>query len=428
MRFLSIIASLFWTINLCYAQIPDHPNDEWGGIPVNYTEDKVPAYTLEDPLLMKDGSSVASVQDWFEKRRPELIALFEEHQFGKTPDISPELNYVTNEAHILAFGGKAVRKRVTVYFTSDLKGPAMELLIYTPPDASGPVPLLLNISFSANRATTGDPDIPFGFVWNNDRIRVPATDEARFGQLDVLPFIEAGFGVATVYYGDIEPDFEGGEVFGIRKHLVDPQMQERPSSDWGAVAAWAWGLSRAMDYFEKDRDLDETRVAVSGFSRLGKAAVWAVARDQRFAMALPSCSGQGGAAISRREYGETIKLITHPDRFDYWFAPRYAEWGEDPGQSPVDAHLLLALIAPRPLLLQTGNTDKWSDPKGEFDAAVAVSPAYQFLGAEGLGISDVPETGNPVFGTIGFYMHEGGHGTYPEDWAQFLAFMKKHLL
>ncbi len=246
-----------------------------------------------------------------------------------------------------------------------------------------------------------------------------------------MQFIERGYGFATVCYGDFEPDFRGGLAYSIRSLYLRPGQTTPAPDEWGAIAAWAWGLSRVLDYFETDPAVDAERVAITGVSRLGKTALWTAAADPRFAMAIPSCSGQGGAALSRRNYGETIKLITLPQRYGYQFCENYAKWGDDPNTAPMDAHMLIALMAPRPVLLQTGDTDKWSDPLGEFKAAVAAEPVYELFGKKGLGTDQISASGKPILNDIGYYMHKGGHGMHAtdgtSDWDVYLDFMDLHL-
>ena len=291
-----------------------------------------------------------------------------------------------------ALNGTAIRKQVTIVFSkekSDSEGaPKADLLIYLPANARGPVPLLLNIGFTANSATIDDPGIKPGEVWNREKnARVPATVRPQ-GRLNVAPFLAQGIGVATIYYGDIEPDFAEGFPIGVRKHFLKPGQTQPAPDEWGAIAAWGWGLSRAMDYLETDKGVDAKRVAIVGISRLGKTVLWAGARDTRFAMVIASCSGESGAALSRRNYGETVKHMTA--RFGYQFAANYAGYGDRVAELPVDAHMLVASIAPRPLLLQTGDKDFWSDPKGEFLSAVAAGPVYTLLGKEALGTDQMP--------------------------------------
>jgi len=259
----------------------------------------------------------------------------------------------------------------------------------------------------------------------------PTGQRSLFPKTDVMQFIRRGYGFATINYGDIEPDFREGLRYGIRSQYLKPGQTNPAPGEWGAIAAWAWGLSRAMDYFETDSGIDAKRVAITGVSRLGKTALWTAAADPRFAMAIPSCSGQGGAALSRRNYGETIKLITLPQRYGYQFCANYAGWGDDPNSAPMDAHMLIALMAPRPVLLQTGDTDKWSDPMGEFQAAVAAETVYELFGKKGLSVTRIPASGTPILHDIGYYMHKGGHGMMAEDgtsdWNVFLDFMDMHL-
>ena len=206
-------------------------------------------------------------------------------------------------------------------------------------------------------------------------------------------------------------------------------MSKPADNEWGAISAWAWGLSRAMDYFETDKQIDSKRVAIQGTSRLGKTVLWAGAHDQRFKMVIASCSGEGGAALSRRNYGENIAHMTDTSRYYYQFAPNWHKYASDFNASPVDAHMLIALMAPRPLLLQTGDTDYWSDPKGEFLAAVAAEPVYSLFGKNGPGAMKMPSAGEKIMlnNTLGYYMHAGGHGTVPSDWPLFIEYIKKNL-
>jgi hypothetical protein len=290
------------------------------------------------------------------------------------------------------------------------------------------VPLLLNLSFSANVSTVDDPGIKPGEVWGREKKKVPAKAGAGIGRLNVAPLLARGFGVATVYYGDIDPDFPGGVPYGVRALYLKPGQTEPAPDEWGAISAWAWGLSRAMDYLETDQGVDAKRVAIFGISRLGKTVLWAGAHDTRIAMVIASCSGEGGASLSRRNYGETIAHLAAPSRYPYQFCANYQKYADRVDRFPVDSHMLIALIAPRPVLLQTGDKDFWSDPKGEFLAAVAAGPVYRLLGKQGLDTDQWPPAGQPILHTIGYYMHAGGHGTIPSDWEQFLKFMEMRLL
>jgi hypothetical protein len=397
------------------------------GIPVNYEEARVGDYKLPDLLLLSNGKPVRDAKTWNEKRRPEIVRLFEENQYGRSPGRPAAMTFDVFDKGTPALDGKAVRRQVTIYFSADKAGPKMDLLVYVPANATGPVPLLLNLSFSANATTVNDPGVKVGEVWGRDKKKVPAGQGPNFGRINVARLMDAGFGFATVYYGDIDPDFLGGVPHGVRALYLKPGQTEPAPDEWGSISAWAWGLSRAIDYLETDKGVDAKRVAILGVSRLGKTVMWAGAHDPRIALVIASCSGEGGAALSRRNYGETIAHLTEPTRYPYQFAANYAKYANKVDQFPVDAHMLVALIAPRPVLLQTGDKDFWSDPKGEFLAAVAAGPVYRLLGKQGLDTDQMPAAGTPILHTIGYYMHAGGHGTIPSDWDQFLAFMQMHL-
>jgi len=409
------------------AQIADSPDGSVAGIPVNYTESKVGVYTLPDPLTLASGERVADAATWTNRRRPELVKLFEENQFGRAPGRPAAMHFDVFDAGTPAFDGKAIRRQVTIYLAGDDDGPKIDLLVYLPAKADGPVPVLLNLSFAANSLTVDDPGVKEGTIWNREGKRVPASQGRSFGHANVLSFLDRGIGYASFYYGDVEPDFPAGLPLGIRGRYLPPGQIERGPADWGAIAAWAWGISRAIDYFETDDGVDAQRVAILGISRLGKTVLWAGARDERVALVVAICSGEGGAALSRRNYGETIAHLTAPTRYPYQFAANYAKWGDRVSEFPVDAHLLLALLAPRPVLLVTGNTDKWSDPYGEFLAGKAAAPVYALFGKQGLDVDKLPAPGEPVIHDVGFFMHDSGHGTVPSDWDVIRDFLAKHL-
>src|SRR5579862_676701 len=411
-------------VNAQQANIQSGLRSEVAGIPVNYDEAKAGMYTLPDPLVLADGKPVTDVRTWSEKRRPEIIRLFEENEYGRSPGRPSGMTFEVFEKATPAFEGKAIRRRVTVHFAADKK---MDLLVYLPAHSQKPVPFLLHLSFTANSNTVDDPGVRGGEVWGPDKKKIPASEGRKFGKVDVARFVDAGFGVGTIYYGDIDPDFDGGIQYGVRAQYLKPGQSQPAPDEWGTIAAWSWGLSRAMDYLETDKDVDAKRVAILGVSRLGKTVMWAGARDTRFALVIASCSGEGGAAISRRNYGETVAHLTAPSRYSYQFCANYGKFAKHVDQMPVDANMLVALMAPRPVLLQTGDTDYWSDPKGEFLAAVAAAPVFRLFGKQGLDVDQMPSAGTGVFHTIGYFEHIGGHGTIPSDWDQYLKFLQMHL-
>ncbi len=417
-----LIAIVFCTA--ANAQQGNAPPAAVAGIPVNYDEAKVGTYTLPDPLVLADGKPVRDAKTWIGKRRPEIVRLFEENQYGRSPGRPAQMTFDVFERGTPAFGGKAIRRQVTVHFAGDK---SMNLLLYLPASARKPVPFLLHLSFSANSTTVDDPGVTGGEVWGPDKKKIPASQGRKFPKVDVVPWLDAGFGFGTIYYGDIDPDFAGGIQYGVRAQFLKPGQTEPAPDEWGTIAAWAWGLSRAMDYLETDKDVDAQQVAILGVSRLGKTVLWAGAHDTRFAVVIASCSGEGGAALSRRNYGETVAHLTTPSRYPYQFCANYGKFAEHVDRLPVDANMLVALMAPRPVLLQTGDQDLWSDPKGEFLAAVDAARVFQLLGKQGLNTDQMPPAGTGTFHTIGYFEHIGGHGTIPSDWDEYRKFLEMHL-
>ena len=354
--------------------------------------------------------------------------MFETQQYGRDPGRPADEKFEVTDEGTPALNGKAIREQVTISFSNDPSWPRIHLLIYLPAAQHKPVPMFFTINFGAVQNAVDDPGITPDEVWDpktNTRIEPPKG--RGFGRIDVEPLLDAGFGVATFYYGDIDPDYPSGFANGIRARYLKPGQTERAPDDWGSIAAWAWGMSRVEDYFETDKRIDARRVAIHGVSRLGKTVMWAGAHDQRFAAVIASCSGEGGAALSRRNYGETIAHLTTASRYPYQFAMNYAKYAGFPDTAPMDANLLIALIAPRPLLLQTGDTDLWSDPKGEFLAAVAAGPVYKLLGKDGLDSNEWPTAGVSILHDLAYSMHEGGHGMVPSDWEVYIRFLKMHL-
>ncbi|HTH53715.1 MAG TPA: hypothetical protein VL495_07180 [Edaphobacter sp.] len=415
-----------WAVRV-EAQNPAAPSVV-AGIPVNYDQAKVGTYTLPDALVLNDGKPVKDAKTWFKKRRPEIVSLFEQQQYGVAPGRPKDESFDVVEKETPALGGKAIRKRVDIHLSAKPGSPVIHLVEYVPAGAKKTVPMLLCISFTAPSSSVNDPELPVGEVWDmKTHSKIPASKARAFGKLNVEAVLDAGIGVSTFYYGDVDPDYLEGFDNGIRKDYLKAGQTKRGPEDWGSIAAWAWGMSRVQDYFETDKSVDAKRVAIHGVSRLGKTVMWAGAHDQRFAAVIASCSGEGGAALSHRDYGETIAHLTAPTRYPYQFAENYGKWGGFPDKAPMDANLLIALVAPRPLLLQTGNTDLWSDPKGEFLAAVAAGPVYKLLGKDALDTETWPEAKQPILHDLSYYMHDGGHGMVPSDWDIYVQFLKMHL-
>ena len=402
--------------------------------PTIYDEAKVPAYTLPNPLVCVDGTVVTNANFWKKTRRPELLGLFENQVYGRAPHYPGGLarfevtSVVTN-----ALNGLATRKEVTVWLTGSNRGPSFDLLLYLPNTGRRPVPAFLGLNFGGNLAVHSDPSIRLSNRWMSEGrlgcvTNHHATEACRgkeASEWQVEKILKRGYALATGYYGDLEPDFAEGWKLGIRAGLNTAGTNTIfQLGEWGAISAWAYGLSRALDYLETDGDVDQKRVALIGHSRLGKTALWAGAQDERFAIVISNDSGEGGAALARRCFGERTANLNKA--FPHWFCGNFKQYSEREDALPVDQHELIALIAPRPVYIASATEDLWADPRGEFLAAKAAEPVYRLFGKAGLGISEPPSPQKTVGDFIGYHLRYGEHGITEYDWEQYLNFADRH--
>jgi (4-O-methyl)-D-glucuronate---lignin esterase len=424
----------------------------------NQDESKVPAYTLPDPLRFDNGERVSDVKTWRTRRRPELIHLFETQVYGRSAHAPIGLKSVRAVVDSHALDGKAIRKEIAVLFTGAADGPRMNLLAYVPTGsrvAGRKVPAFLGLNFTGNHTVHADRGITLPMIWRRPGSDQPYIQEraseasrgAASTRWPVDDILSRGYALVTAYYFDIEPDFPEGWKHGVRAHLSPPPItnltlppkatpaeietlrakipQHHGLDRWGALGAWSWALSRALDSLQADEHIDATRVVVTGHSRLGKAALWAGALDERFAMVVANESGEGGAAITRRKFGETITRIT--TAFPHWFCGMFSYYQDREADLPVDFHELVALVAPRPVYIASAAEDLWADPRGEFLSAKGAEPVYQLFGKKGLGVDQMPAIDTPVGETIGYHVRRGKHDITAYDWEQYLAFADRHL-
>jgi hypothetical protein len=361
---------------------------------------------LPDPLKTLDGKKVTSVEIWREKRRPEILELFRKHVYGRAPVGRPKnLKFKVEDVAKNALGGTATRKHIRISFEGPGGKGALRMFVYVPNKAKRPAPGFLLISHrTSNKIDPGQKGTnPF---WPAEAI------------------VARGYTAAVYFAQDIDPDKHDKFKNGVHGIFDKPDTSRAPDA-WATLAAWAWGASRAMDYFETDDDIDAKRMAVIGHSRGGKTSLWCGAEDQRFAMVISNNSGCSGAALARRKSGETVARINKG--FPHWFCDNYGKFDGKEEDLPVDQHMLVALAAPRPVYVASASKDSWADPLGEFLSCVHAEGVYKLFGLKGLGAEEMPKPDSPLqSGHIGYHLRTGGHGLTGYDWKCYMDFADKH--
>lgn len=371
----------------------------------NYDEARVPAYTLPDPLRLANGHPVIDAATWFTQRRPEILAFYQTQIYGRIPAHPPQVSWRVQETEPKARDGTASLRRIVGTLGDNVDGPRMHLTLYTPANAAQPVPVFLNITFGAGPGR--------GSVRPSGGFELIAEALGR------------GWGYATIGYGDIQPDRADRWKQGVIGLTLKPGQARPEPDEWGTISAWSWGISRVIDYLEPDPLVNAKQIALAGTSRPGKTVLWAAAQDERVAAVCAIVPGELGASLLRRDWGETLDDMAQ--NFPWQVAGNLQKWVGKWNELPVDQHLLIALCAPRPVYVNGGLTDQWSDPKGEALAMIAAGPVYRLRGAKDLEISEVPPLDKPIAtGSLALHYHSGGHTAVPADWKTFLEFAERH--
>lgn len=399
-----------------------------GQTEVNYDEANVPSFELPDPLIVHETNKrIKTTEDWESNQRNIWLKVIEDEMFGHFPGEALSVTFIVNSSQPV-FENTAIRKEVTINVKNSGEEKDISLLLYIPKSAET-VPVFLGLNFYGNHTIINDPKVRIHRSWvqNNDAFEITnnrASEKnrgVRSHRWPVTYLLEQGFGIATMYYGEIDPDFDDNFENGIHE-LLDEQTDKTKLS---SLSAWAWGLSQAMTYLQQDPDVSSDQVTVIGHSRLGKAALWAGAIDPRFSMVISNDSGCGGAALSRRRFGETVNRINHS--FPHWFCDAFNQYNNQEDNLPFDQHTLLSLIAPRPLYVASAEEDQWADPKGEFLSARFASEVYDLYRLPSLSNEEMPEVNNPIVNRqVAYHVRSGGHDITLYDWEQYVKFADHH--
>ena len=391
-------------------------------------EADVPSYKLPNLLTSKGGAEIDTSNEWERLRRPEIHSYFANQVYGVVPGKLDFHNVEVLDDEPAAMGGKAVRKQVNLNFKKRNKSVSMSLLIYLPAGKKKS-PVFLAYNFKGNHSVNPDPAI----LINGKKESELSGEElkkfnvsgrgGRTSRWAIDKMIDAGYGLVTIDYNNVDPD-KNDFSDGIHAIFYKAGQTAPAKNEWGSLSAWAWGMSRIMDFLETEALVDHKKVILFGHSRLGKTALWAGANDRRFSIVISNNSGCGGAALSRRRFGEKVSDIN--TNYPHWFAKNFHNFNENEAALAVDQHMLIALIAPRPVYVASASQDAWADPRGEFLAAWAASPIYELYGKKGIGTDEMPPVNAPFHGTVGYHLREGKHDVTDYDWEQYIKFADQH--
>ncbi len=406
---------ILYTIVLLLAGTPALAREpkEYDG-DVIYDEGKIPHYDLPPLLVTAEGKKITTAEEWKNIRRPQILSLFANLVYGRVPEPqSPvQMEFEIKKTDPKFMGGKATRKDVLIRLRNDKGRAEMLILVFVPNKATKPVPAFMKHSFNDTQSHDFD-----AHPLRRGRLR----NGWPLGE-----FFDRGYAFVAVYQQDLVGHNEVEFLKGIHRLFYRKGQSFPKAHEWGVLSTVAWGAMRAMDYLQTDDDVDHTRVAIMGHSKMGKAALWTAAQDERFALAISAQSGCAGAALWRRRSGETLeKMVT---RFPYWLCRNAWKFVGREDDLPVDQHMLLACIAPRPVYVHSGVEDTWADPRGEYLSAYHASEVYRLLGKKGLTSESSPPVGQAIIESdVGYHIREGGHSIQLYDWQRFLDFADYHL-
>ncbi len=385
---------------------------------------------LPDPLVMESGTRVTTAAQWRTARRLELLGLFTREMYGVAPSRSPKQSFTVFENSGDALSGKAIRKQVTILINGDPNGPKFDMLMYLPRAAKGKSPTILAMNFYGNHAVSSDPAVRMEPAAQPGPNPCPGAEgkpepcrgtNAAQWPLDAM--LDKGYIVATFSRLDIDPDTKDGFAKSLKAFY--PELQNRPDN-FSTIGEWAWAFSRAMDNLETDPEDYANKVAIFGWSRLGKAALWAGANDERFAAVISNESGAGGAKLFHRGIAENVLRLN--TAFPQWFDQNFRKYNNQDASMPFDQHELIALIAPRPVYVGSASKDANADPEGEFESARLAGPVFKLLGKQPLQADRFPEVDHPVEGDVSYHVRTGVHDVLPYDWEQYLKFLDQRMV